>query len=73
MTLLLAGLPFRLSLQYWRFAGVGDLLGVPAASVAAAALFLALVLRVAGIADAQPGLPGGARADADGAARRCRA
>jgi O-antigen biosynthesis protein WbqV len=37
--LLLAGLPFRLSTQYWRFAGAGDLLGVAAASVAAAAIF----------------------------------
>ena len=37
--LLLAGVPFRLSVQYWRFAGVGDLLGVAAASIAAAALF----------------------------------
>ncbi len=37
--LLAAGLPFRLSTQYWRFAGVGDLLGVAAASVATAALF----------------------------------
>ena len=26
VTLLLAGLPFRLSQQYWRFAGMGDLL-----------------------------------------------
>src|SRR3954464_12109882 len=24
LTLLLAGLPFRLSLQYWRFAAIGD-------------------------------------------------
>ena len=37
--LLLAGIPFRLSVQYWRFAAVGDLLGVAAASIAAAALF----------------------------------
>ncbi len=37
--LLLAGLPFRLSTQYWRFAGAGDLLGVAAASIAAAAIF----------------------------------
>jgi len=37
--LLLAGLPFRLSVQYWRFAAVGDLLSVAAASAAAAALF----------------------------------
>jgi O-antigen biosynthesis protein WbqV len=37
--LLLAGIPFRLSTQYWRFAGVSDLLGVAAASIAAAALY----------------------------------
>jgi O-antigen biosynthesis protein WbqV len=43
--LLLAGLPFRLSLQYWRFAGPSDLLGVGAASLTAAALF-GLVLRL---------------------------
>ncbi|MDE2199022.1 MAG: polysaccharide biosynthesis protein [Rhodospirillales bacterium] len=41
--LLLAGLPFRLSVQYWRFAGVADLLGVAAASIAAAALFPVLL------------------------------
>ena len=32
--LLIAGLPFRLSQQYWRFAGLGDLMGVAGASVA---------------------------------------
>jgi O-antigen biosynthesis protein WbqV len=37
--LLLAGLPFRLSTQYWRFAGAGDLLSVAAAAIAAAAIF----------------------------------
>ncbi len=46
--LLLAGIPFRLSVQYWRFAAVGDLLGVAAASIAAAALF-PVVLHEAGI------------------------
>ncbi len=46
--LLLAGIPFRLSVQYWRFAGVGDLLGVAAASIAAAALF-PVVLHEAGV------------------------
>ncbi|MCC6716612.1 MAG: polysaccharide biosynthesis protein [Acetobacteraceae bacterium] len=39
LALLLAGLPFRLSVQYWRFAGTQDLLAVAAASVAAAAIF----------------------------------
>jgi len=43
--LLLAGLPFRLSLQYWRFAGIEDLLAVAASSAGGAALFtLALTL-----------------------------
>ena len=39
VALLLAGLPFRLSVQYWRFAGAQDLLAVAAASIAAAAIF----------------------------------
>ena len=36
VALLLAGLPFRLSVQYWRFAGPSDLLAVGAASLTAA-------------------------------------
>jgi O-antigen biosynthesis protein WbqV len=45
VALLLAGLPFRLSLQYWRFAGIEDLLAVAASSAGGAALFtLALAL-----------------------------
>ncbi|HEY1933611.1 MAG TPA: nucleoside-diphosphate sugar epimerase/dehydratase [Acetobacteraceae bacterium] len=44
-SLLLAGLPFRLSLQYWRFAGIEDLLSVAASSVGGAVLFaVAMVL-----------------------------
>jgi len=39
ITLLLSGIPARLPQQYWRFAGLGDLLGVAVASVASAALF----------------------------------
>ena len=54
--LLLAGLPFRLSVQYWRFAGPSDLLGVGAASLAGAALF-ALGLHLGGIAMPAPTLP----------------
>jgi O-antigen biosynthesis protein WbqV len=43
--LLVAGLPFRLSLQYWRFAGIEDLLAVAASSAGGAALLtLALTL-----------------------------
>ena len=54
--LLVAGLPFRLSLQYWRFAGISDLISVAAASVGAAALF-ALALHLAGFAIASPAFP----------------
>ena len=43
-TLLLAGLPFRLPWQYWRFAGIGDLLAVACTSVLGAALFAGLVV-----------------------------
>jgi FlaA1/EpsC-like NDP-sugar epimerase len=39
VSLLLAGLPFRLSQQYWRFAGIGDLLTVTASAALGAALF----------------------------------
>jgi O-antigen biosynthesis protein WbqV len=39
VTLLLAGVPFRLSQQYWRFAGMGDLLTVAASSALGSALF----------------------------------
>ena len=53
---LLAGLPFRLSLQYWRFAGLGDLIGVVGASILAALLF-ALLMGAAGIVPANPALP----------------
>ena len=54
--LLLAGLPFRLSVQYWRFAGIGDLLGVGAGSVAAAAIF-ALGLHEGGAVVPTPAFP----------------
>ncbi len=56
VALLLAGVPFRLSTQYWRFAGVTDLLGVAAASIAAAALF-PVVLHEAGVLPATPAFP----------------
>ena len=39
ITLLLGGLPFRLSQQYWRFSGVEDLVGVAGGSVLSAVLF----------------------------------
>jgi O-antigen biosynthesis protein WbqV len=44
ITLLLGGLPFHLSQQYWRFSGVSDLAGVMGGSVACAVLFSALLL-----------------------------
>jgi len=53
---LIAGLPFRLSLQYWRFAGLGDLIGVVGSSILAALLF-ALLMRAGGILPANPALP----------------
>ncbi len=54
--LLLAGLPFRLSVQYWRFAGTQDLLALAAASVAAAAIF-PVGLREGGALLPGPGFP----------------
>ncbi len=56
VVLLAAGLPFRLSLQYWRFAGASDLLGVAAASIAAAALF-PVGLHAAGLPLPSPSFP----------------
>jgi O-antigen biosynthesis protein WbqV len=56
VSLLLAGLPFRLSVQYWRFAGPGDLLGVAAASLTGAMLF-SLALHGAGLGVPTPTFP----------------
>ena len=44
ITLLLGGLPFRLSQQYWRFSGLADLAGVMGGSIACAVLFSGLLL-----------------------------
>ncbi len=44
ITLLLGGLPFRLSQQYWRFAGLSDLAGIMGGSIASAALFALLLV-----------------------------
>ena len=44
ITLLVAGLPFRLPQQYWRFVGIPDLLGVVGGSIASAALFALLLV-----------------------------
>ena len=44
VTLLVAGLPFRMPQQYWRFAGIEDLLAVVGGSVISAALFALLLV-----------------------------
>ncbi len=54
--LLLAGLPFRLSLQYWRFAGIDDLLTVGASCAVGAVLFAA-ALALAGLTPPNPAFP----------------
>jgi len=41
LAVLLAGLPFGLSRQYWRFAGMGDLIRVAGAAILGTLLFLA--------------------------------
>jgi FlaA1/EpsC-like NDP-sugar epimerase len=56
LTLLIAGLPFRLPWQYWRFAGMGELLSVVCASVLGAGLF-ALLTDLLGVASPNPALP----------------
>ena len=56
LTLLIAGLPFRLPWQYWRFAGMGELLAVVCASALGAGLF-ALLADMLGVASANPALP----------------
>ncbi len=43
-SLLIAGLPFRLPLQYWRFSGLADLLAVAGSSAGGAALFAVLLV-----------------------------
>jgi FlaA1/EpsC-like NDP-sugar epimerase len=55
-TLLLAGLPFGLARQYWRFAGMNDLLTVAASSAIGAALF-SLALYGIGLAQPRGGFP----------------
>jgi FlaA1/EpsC-like NDP-sugar epimerase len=56
ITLLLAGLPFRLSRQYWRFAGMADLLIVSGSSLLGALLF-SLVLLIARLGPPSLGFP----------------
>jgi FlaA1/EpsC-like NDP-sugar epimerase len=56
ITLLVSGLPFRLSQQYWRFSGIEDLVGVAGGSVLSAGLF-ALVWIVTGYPLPTPTFP----------------
>ena len=56
ITLLLAGLPFRMPQQYWRFAGIEDLVGLVGSSIASAALF-AVLLRLSGFPLPTPTFP----------------
>ncbi len=49
-------MPFKLPWQYWRFAGIADLLAVAGSSVLGAALFAGLVA-LAGTASANPAFP----------------
>jgi FlaA1/EpsC-like NDP-sugar epimerase len=54
--LLLAGLPVRLPWQYWRFAGIDELLGVVWASIGGAAL-LSVAMAWAGVSAGNPAFP----------------
>ena len=56
ITLLAAGVPFRLSQQYWRFAGLADLLSVVASAAGGAALFAAATA-LAGALSPNPAFP----------------
>jgi FlaA1/EpsC-like NDP-sugar epimerase len=56
LTLLLAGIPFRLSLQYWRFAAIGDLLTVAASATLGAILFTGTAT-IAGLPQPNPAFP----------------
>ncbi|HEX3991568.1 MAG TPA: polysaccharide biosynthesis protein, partial [Acetobacteraceae bacterium] len=54
--LLLAGTPFRLSQQYWRFAAIGDLLSVTGSAALGAVLFFVL-LYATGLGHPSTGFP----------------
>ena len=56
VTLLFAGLWFRMPQQYWRFAGIEELLGLAGSAVASAILF-ALLLTLAGFPLPTPTFP----------------
>ena len=54
--LLLAGTPFRLSQQYWRFANIGDLFTVAASAALGAVLFTGAIT-LAGLTQPNPAFP----------------
>src|SRR5271166_5392467 len=56
LAVLIAGIPFRLSLQYWRFAAVGDLLTVAASAALGAGLFTGATM-LAGGSQPNPAFP----------------
>ena len=56
VTLLVAGIPFRLSLQYWRFAAIGDLVTVVASAAVGAGLF-AVVASLMGLPSSSAAFP----------------
>jgi len=56
ITLLVAGLPFRMPQQYWRFAGIEDLVGLVGSTIVSALLF-ALLLRLSGFPLPTPTFP----------------
>jgi len=56
ITLLVAGLPFRMPQQYWRFSGIEDLVGLVGSSIVSAVLF-ALLLRASGFPLPTPTFP----------------
>ncbi|MCK8783246.1 polysaccharide biosynthesis protein [Roseomonas sp. NAR14] len=57
LALQLAGLPVRLRQQYWRYAGLPDLLGVVGASLGAAVLFTLALYLLGAWRPANPGFP----------------
>jgi len=57
LALSMAGTPFRLPTQYWRFASLADLLGVAAASIAGTVLYVIGLIAFAGIAPPSPAYP----------------
>jgi FlaA1/EpsC-like NDP-sugar epimerase len=57
LALLMAGLPVRLPQQYWRFAGLPDLMGIGAAAVLAALLFWGGLHAFGGWRPANPAFP----------------